>query len=177
MSIDWNKSDRTPFPSVTGCLCGLSIPSVLTHLRSQPEGSLSTGALAYACGWSGSVNLPTSLTHIGDIWVVLHGERRNSPREWAPGARSGHLLAHPLFMGGFCPVFTVTSPFFLLLGSSSVEALVWGLLLGKTNLRQPLGMNLLGVHFWHLFFPPLSLTTPLSLMYLIPAVYTHSGRC
>lgn len=105
MSIDWNKSDRTPFPSVTGCLCGLLVPSVLTHLRSQPEGSLSLHRSVSLCLRVEWVDKSSNVLdpHIGDVWVVLHGERRNSPQEWAPGARSGHLLAHPLFMGGLLP--------------------------------------------------------------------------
>ena len=72
-----------------------SHPSQISAWGISLHGSVS---LRLRVEWVGkSSNVPDS--HIGDIWVALHGERRNSPQEWAPGARSGHLLAHPLFMG------------------------------------------------------------------------------
>lgn len=176
MSIDCNNSDGTPFPSVTmdvwWDLGSLSHPSQISAWGISPTRRVS---LCMQVEWvDKSSNVLDS--HIRDVWVVLHGERRNSPRKWAPGSCSGHLLGHSLFIWGFCSVFTVMSPFFLLLGSPSIQTLVWGLLLGKTNPRHLQGMNLLGVHFLHLF-SPLSPATPLPLVYLIPAVYTHSGRC
>lgn len=167
---DWNRSHRTPFPSVTMEVC---VPPLVPQ---YPRFSYMTAVLMQRL-WlsaSGPVCSPRECRPVLLGRVSPNGRRsscvlRHLP-EALPVARSSQLLIHsPSNESPHAPLSSSCSR-----GSPFIQILVLGSPSVGGNLRHFPGMNLFGVHAWH--SPLHSFLLP-SLLFLIPAVYRHGDVC